>query len=126
MRKKADVFARNGDAAVPQMPVEVLPQVVAKASGPLSANDRMTVIWDPSAGAGRRTPHTAHRTPHIGISGVGPKYRPDAADGVARTGRSRWPGRGREPRENRPPGTPHRSPLRAFACTTIPDTASVT
>jgi flotillin len=44
MQKKADAFARYGDAAVLQMLVEVLPQVVAKASEPLSAIDKLTVI----------------------------------------------------------------------------------
>ncbi|MPY61021.1 flotillin family protein [Streptomyces spongiae] len=44
MQKKADAFARYGDAAVLQMLVEVLPQVVAKASEPLSAIDKMTII----------------------------------------------------------------------------------
>src|SRR5690606_40288954 len=37
MHKKADAFERYGDAAVLQMLVEVLPQVVAKAAEPLSA-----------------------------------------------------------------------------------------
>ncbi len=44
MQKKADAFERYGDAAVIQMLVEALPQVVAKASEPLSAIDKMTVI----------------------------------------------------------------------------------
>lgn len=44
MHKKADAFDRYGDAAVLQMLVEVLPQVVAKASEPLSAIDKLTVI----------------------------------------------------------------------------------
>ncbi|KUL37912.1 band 7 protein [Streptomyces sp. NRRL F-4489] len=44
MHKKADAFARYGDAAVLQMLVEVLPQVVAKASEPLGAVDKLTVI----------------------------------------------------------------------------------
>ena len=50
MRKKADAFDRYGDAAVLQMLVEVLPQVVAKASEPLSAIERMTVISTDGAG----------------------------------------------------------------------------
>ncbi|QNP68253.1 flotillin family protein [Streptomyces roseirectus] len=50
MRKKADAFAQYGDAAVLQMLVEVLPQVVAKASEPLSAIDKMTVISTDGAG----------------------------------------------------------------------------
>ncbi|MCK7622558.1 SPFH domain-containing protein [Streptomyces sp. RS10V-4] len=44
MHKKADAFARYGDAAVLQMLVEVLPQIVAKASEPLAAVDKLTVI----------------------------------------------------------------------------------
>ncbi|WP_409060552.1 flotillin family protein [Streptomyces sp. SYP-A7185] len=44
MHKKADAFARYGDAAVLQMLVEVLPGVVAKAAEPMSAIDKMTVI----------------------------------------------------------------------------------
>ncbi len=44
MLKKADAFTQYGDAAVLQMLVEVLPQVVAKASEPLSAVDKMPVI----------------------------------------------------------------------------------
>ncbi|MGW1813461.1 flotillin family protein [Streptomyces sp. NPDC002125] len=44
MQKKADAFKQYGDAAVLQMLVEVLPQVVAKASEPLSAIDKLTVI----------------------------------------------------------------------------------
>ena len=50
MRKKADAFDQYGDAAVLQMLVEVLPQVVAKASEPLSAIERMTVISTDGAG----------------------------------------------------------------------------
>jgi flotillin len=55
MRKKADAFAQYGDAAVLQMLVEVLPQVVAKASEPLSAIDRMTVISTDGASRLSRT-----------------------------------------------------------------------
>ncbi|WP_086768956.1 flotillin family protein [Streptomyces bobili] len=55
MRKKADAFARYGDAAVLQMLVEVLPQVVAKASEPLSAIDKMTVISTDGASQLSRT-----------------------------------------------------------------------
>ncbi|GGW92969.1 hypothetical protein GCM10010321_02900 [Streptomyces chartreusis] len=50
MCKKADAFGQYGDAAVLQMLVEVLPQVVAKASEPLSAIDKMTVISTDGAG----------------------------------------------------------------------------
>ncbi|MFI9626897.1 flotillin family protein [Streptomyces sp. NPDC052042] len=55
MQKKADAFARYGDAAVLQMLVEVLPQVVAKASEPLSAVDKMTVISTDGASQLSRT-----------------------------------------------------------------------
>jgi flotillin len=55
MRKKADAFAQYGDAAVLQMLVEVLPQVVAKASEPLSAIDKMTVISTDGASQLSRT-----------------------------------------------------------------------
>ncbi|MCS0634785.1 SPFH domain-containing protein [Streptomyces sp. LP05-1] len=55
MRKKADAFAQYGDAAVLQMLVEVLPQVVAKAAEPLSAIDKMTVISTDGAGQLPRT-----------------------------------------------------------------------
>ncbi|MFE5709356.1 flotillin family protein [Streptomyces sp. NPDC056501] len=55
MEKKADAFARYGDAAVLQMVVEVLPQVVAKASEPLSAVDKLTVISTDGASQLTRT-----------------------------------------------------------------------
>ncbi|MFE7312253.1 flotillin family protein [Streptomyces sp. NPDC057555] len=55
MHKKADAFARYGDAAVLQMLVEILPQVVAKASEPLAAVDKMTVISTDGAGQLPRT-----------------------------------------------------------------------
>lgn len=55
MQKKADAFAQYGDAAVLQMLVEVLPQVVAKASEPLSAIDKMTVISTDGASQLART-----------------------------------------------------------------------
>ncbi len=50
MRKKADAFGQYGDAAVLQMLVGVLPEVVAKASEPLSAVEKMTVISTDGAG----------------------------------------------------------------------------
>ncbi|GFH37459.1 flotillin family protein [Streptomyces pacificus] len=50
MHKKADAFERYGDAAVLQMLVEVLPQVVGKAAEPLGAIDKMTVISTDGAG----------------------------------------------------------------------------
>ncbi|NUK00038.1 flotillin family protein [Streptomyces lunaelactis] len=55
MQKKADAFAQYGDAAVLQMLVEVLPQVVAKAAEPLSAIDKMTVISTDGASKLSRT-----------------------------------------------------------------------
>jgi flotillin len=55
MRKKADAFGQYGDAAVLQMLVEVLPQVVAKASEPLGAVDKMTVISTDGASRLSRT-----------------------------------------------------------------------
>ncbi|GAA3388080.1 flotillin family protein [Streptomyces roseoviridis] len=55
MRKKADAFAQYGDAAVLQMLVEVLPQVVAKAAEPLAAVDKMTVISTDGASRLTRT-----------------------------------------------------------------------
>ncbi|AXE78836.1 flotillin family protein [Streptomyces atratus] len=55
MQKKADAFAQYGDAAVLQMLVEVLPHVVAKASEPLSAIDKMTVISTDGASQLSRT-----------------------------------------------------------------------
>jgi flotillin len=44
MRAKADAFDRYGEAAVLDLLVRVLPQVVQAASAPLSAVDKMTVI----------------------------------------------------------------------------------
>ncbi|MEU9861941.1 SPFH domain-containing protein [Streptomyces sp. NPDC047971] len=55
MRKKADAFAQYGDAAVLQMLVEVLPEVVAKAAEPLAAVDKMTVISTDGASRLTRT-----------------------------------------------------------------------
>ncbi|MFJ6853793.1 flotillin family protein [Streptomyces sp. NPDC091271] len=55
MQKKADAYLQYGDAAVLQMLVEVLPQVVAKASEPLSAIDKLTVISTDGASQLSRT-----------------------------------------------------------------------
>ncbi|MFJ6783908.1 SPFH domain-containing protein [Streptomyces yangpuensis] len=55
MQKRADAFERYGDAAVLQMMVEALPQVVAKAAEPLGAIDRMTVISTDGASKLSRT-----------------------------------------------------------------------
>ncbi|MEN3582601.1 SPFH domain-containing protein [Streptomyces sp. ZYX-F-203] len=55
MEKKADAFDRYGDAAVLQMLVDILPDVVAKAAEPLSAIDKMTVISTDGASRLSRT-----------------------------------------------------------------------
>ncbi|MFG2483690.1 flotillin domain-containing protein, partial [Streptomyces virginiae] len=55
MQKKADAFESYGDAAMVQMLVEVLPQVVAKAAEPLGAIDKMTVISTDGASKLSRT-----------------------------------------------------------------------
>ncbi|MDT0341546.1 flotillin family protein [Streptomyces litchfieldiae] len=55
MRQKADAFARYGDAAVLQMLIEVLPQVVGKAAEPMAAIDKLTVISTDGAGQLPRT-----------------------------------------------------------------------
>ncbi|MGE7385779.1 flotillin family protein [Streptomyces sp. NPDC004126] len=55
MQKKADAFEAYGEAAVIQMLVEALPQVVAKAAEPLGAIDKMTVISTDGAGRLPRT-----------------------------------------------------------------------
>lgn len=55
MQKKAEAFETYGDAAMIQMMVEALPQVVAKAAGPLSAIDKMTVISTDGASKLSRT-----------------------------------------------------------------------
>ena len=44
MESRADAFATYGDAAVLEMLVKVLPQVVGKAAEPLAAVDKLTVI----------------------------------------------------------------------------------
>jgi len=51
MRKKADAFAEYGEAAVLDLLVRVLPQVVEAASRPLSEIDKMTVISTDGASA---------------------------------------------------------------------------
>ncbi|WP_033221469.1 SPFH domain-containing protein [Streptomyces virginiae] len=55
MQKKADAFESYGEAAMVQMLVEVLPQVVAKAAEPLAAIDKMTVISTDGANRLSRT-----------------------------------------------------------------------
>jgi flotillin len=51
MRRKADAFAEYGEAAVLDLLVRVLPQVVEAASRPLSEIDKMTVISTDGASA---------------------------------------------------------------------------
>lgn len=55
MQKKVDAFESHGDAAMVQMLVEVLPQVVAEAAEPLSAIDEMTVTSTDGASELSRT-----------------------------------------------------------------------
>ncbi|WP_030749191.1 flotillin family protein [Streptomyces griseus] len=55
MHKRADAFERYGDAAVLQMLVEVLPQVVGKAAEPLAAVDKLTVVSTDGASRLTRT-----------------------------------------------------------------------
>ncbi|HKD96200.1 MAG TPA: SPFH domain-containing protein [Micromonosporaceae bacterium] len=55
MRAKADAFAQYGDAAVLDLLVRVLPQVVAAAAQPMSAIDKMTVISTDGASSLSRT-----------------------------------------------------------------------
>ncbi|MFI5534030.1 flotillin family protein [Kitasatospora sp. NPDC051853] len=55
MRKKAEALAQYGDAAVIQMLVEALPQVVGKAAEPLGAIDKLTVISTDGASRLTRT-----------------------------------------------------------------------
>lgn len=84
MQKKADAFARYGDAAVLQMLVEVLPSVVAKASEPLSAIDKMTVISTDGASQpgphGHRQRRAGHGTAHVD-DGRGPRGPPPEPEG---------------------------------------------
>ncbi|MFE5212055.1 flotillin family protein [Streptomyces sp. NPDC056600] len=55
MEKKADAYRQYGDAAILQMLVEILPQVVEKAAEPMSAIDKMTVISTDGASQLSRT-----------------------------------------------------------------------
>ncbi|GAA2771926.1 flotillin family protein [Streptomyces showdoensis] len=55
MQKQAEAYDRYGDAAMLQMLVEALPQIVAKAAEPLAAVDKMTVISTDGAGRLART-----------------------------------------------------------------------
>src|SRR2546430_11097311 len=51
MRAKAEAFAQYGDAAVLDLLVRVMPQVVEAASAPIGAIDKMTVISTDGASA---------------------------------------------------------------------------
>jgi flotillin len=51
MQARADAFARYGEAAVLDLLVQVLPDVVAAASAPLAAIDKLTVISTDGASA---------------------------------------------------------------------------
>jgi flotillin len=51
MDARADAFATYGEAAILDLLVKVLPEVVAAASAPLSAVDKMTVISTDGAGS---------------------------------------------------------------------------
>ncbi|MFD7097750.1 flotillin domain-containing protein, partial [Streptomyces xanthophaeus] len=55
MNRKAEAFERYGDAAVLQMLVSVLPEVVGKAAEPLAAIDKLTVISTDGASKLSRT-----------------------------------------------------------------------
>ncbi|MER8046967.1 SPFH domain-containing protein [Streptomyces sp. NPDC094032] len=55
MRKQAEAFEQYGDAAMLQMLVDALPQIVAKAAEPLAAVDKMTVISTDGASRLTRT-----------------------------------------------------------------------
>ena len=55
MRRKADAFAEYGEAAVLDLLVRVLPQVVEAASRPLGEIDKMTVISTDGASALTKT-----------------------------------------------------------------------
>ena len=51
MDARSEAFANYGEAAILDLLVKVLPEVVAAASAPLSAVDKMTVISADGAGA---------------------------------------------------------------------------
>lgn len=77
MHKKADAFARYGDAAELQMVVEVLPSVVAKASEPLSAvgqgDGDLDGRREPAVAYGRRRRRAGWRPPYSGSRDSGPR-----------------------------------------------------
>ena len=51
MDARSEAFAKYGEAAILEMLVKVLPEVVGAAAAPLSAVDKMTVISADGAGA---------------------------------------------------------------------------
>jgi flotillin len=55
MRAKADAFAQYGEAAILDLLVRIMPQIVQAASAPLSAIDKMTVISTDGASALTKT-----------------------------------------------------------------------
>ncbi len=82
MARKAEAFAAYGEAAVLDLLVKVLPEVVGAASAPIGAIDKMTVISTDGASsltksvAGERRPGSpARQRPH--------RHRPGRAAGAA-------------------------------------------
>ena len=55
MQAKADAFAQYGEAAILDLLVRIMPQVVSAASAPMSAIDKMTVISTDGAGSLTKT-----------------------------------------------------------------------
>jgi flotillin len=55
MQAKADAFAQYGEAAILDLLVRIMPQVVSAASAPMSAIDKMTVISTDGAGSLAKT-----------------------------------------------------------------------
>src|SRR5262249_36337028 len=55
MQAKADAFAQYGEAAILDLLVRIMPQVVQAASAPMSAIDKMTVISTDGAGSLTKT-----------------------------------------------------------------------
>jgi len=55
VRRKADAFSEYGEAAILDLLVRVLPQVVSAASAPMGAIDKMTVISTEGASSLSRT-----------------------------------------------------------------------
>ncbi len=91
MQKRADAFEKYGDAAMLQMMVEALPQIVAKAAEPLGAIDRMTVISTDGASKLSRTvtDNVAQGVELLGSAtgiDIGAMLRGLAADRARRTG----------------------------------------